>query len=224
MKPASVTTADPRAHPRSRGEHVVIGLFVLALVGSSPLARGTSAREVVAHRCTGLIPARAGNIPVADFQIFKARAHPRSRGEHATKCEPPEPPQGSSPLARGTSYGSSLTPGLSGLIPARAGNIYPFSSDNWLMRAHPRSRGEHRESRLLLMACLGSSPLARGTWWFGAHQAARRGLIPARAGNIVWKLANAWSGWAHPRSRGEHVQCGFIPTAPQGSSPLARGT
>ena len=50
--------------------------------GSSPPVRGALAYLPGRTDHRGLIPARAGNTPVADFQIFKAWAHPRSRGEH----------------------------------------------------------------------------------------------------------------------------------------------
>ena len=53
---------------------------------------------------------------------------------------------------------------------------------------------------------------------------ARRGLIPARAGNTIWRVDSPVTAWAHPRSRGEHLSAltGALPAA--GSSPLARGT
>ncbi len=74
----------------------------------------------------------------------------------------PTPP-GSSPLARGT-----LKPDLdkltrAGLIPARAGNTVFVLSHWWVLRAHPRSRGEHHLQMLPAFYGEGSSPLARGT-------------------------------------------------------------
>ena len=50
-----------RAHPRSRGEHIIWDMAYGIALGSSPLARGTrhSRRRVRLHG--GLIPARAGN-------------------------------------------------------------------------------------------------------------------------------------------------------------------
>ena len=51
----------PRAHPRSRGEHIVQAAISLAPAGSSPLARGTLEVCRLVLRGRGLIPARAGN-------------------------------------------------------------------------------------------------------------------------------------------------------------------
>ena len=51
----------PPVHPRSRGEHVLMGRQRRGHLGSSPLARGTRAREPVEARHLRFIPARAGN-------------------------------------------------------------------------------------------------------------------------------------------------------------------
>ena len=57
-----VTSAPlPWAHPRSRGEHSVIGVVIMPALGSSPLARGTQADSLGIGHLYGLIPARAGN-------------------------------------------------------------------------------------------------------------------------------------------------------------------
>ena len=49
------------AHPRSRGEHNNVNDDFLYNRGSSPLARGTPARDICANDNSRLIPARAGN-------------------------------------------------------------------------------------------------------------------------------------------------------------------
>ena len=90
---------------------------------------------------------------------------------------------GSSPLARGTLFLQSVSSVAEGLIPARAGNTPPGRSRPEIVRAHPRSRGEHTESCTALVMTLGSSPLARGTLGDAVEEIARMGLIPARAGN-----------------------------------------
>ena len=110
------------AHPRSRGEHGLIGIMGLVLLGSSPLARGTRILDLVEADDRGLIPARAGNTPPHHVQGKEPEAHPRSRGEHRLSSLPVKLPPGSSPLARGTRPLTTLSQNLLGLIPARAGN------------------------------------------------------------------------------------------------------
>ena len=50
-----------RAHPRSRGEHVLVIAAQADQSGSSPLARGTRYRCQYQRQSARLIPARAGN-------------------------------------------------------------------------------------------------------------------------------------------------------------------
>ncbi len=71
-----------RAHPRSRGEHLARSSLVRALLGSSPLARGTHYPRRGGRAGSGLIPARAGNTHCPDARRCRPWAHPRSRGEH----------------------------------------------------------------------------------------------------------------------------------------------
>ena len=194
------------------------------LVGSSPLTRGTPYLDVAEVACGGLIPARAGNILRAAAKLSRARAHPRSRGEHQGIAARPAVAPGSSPLARGTSLGFIPRKIGDGLIPARAGNIIRVSARGGPLRAHPRSRGEHPALRRQWCPVRGSSPLARGTQGDTTYDGAIEGLIPARAGNTpngaIWRYYPR----AHPRSRGEHNRKLANIRHVTGSSPLARGT
>ena len=152
------------------------------------------------------------------------RAHPRSRGEHHVRANNSTPIPGSSPLARGTFRRGKYPLRVHGLIPARAGNILFNTPKLNRVRAHPRSRGEHRLYQSTRTAKPGSSPLARGTYTGGEAVTRSHGLIPARAGNIQslewhWRFC-----WAHPRSRGEHRRRVLVHAFSQGSSPLAQGT
>ena len=93
-----------------------------------------------------------------------------------------------------------------------------------IIRAHPRSRGEHNSPRYCDQLTTGSSPLARGTPVWSVNARGPAGLIPARAGNTSMVRVYSGSFWAHPRSRGEHSGCSLWSRFLQGSSPLARGT
>ena len=111
------------AHPRSRGEHDQQDNAHYPLLGSSPLARGTSDSVLHSRRTFRLIPARAGNIDEIPEHYRLQAAHPRSRGEHFTVEAVAAHFVGSSPLARGTWVLSLETLPRFRLIPARAGNI-----------------------------------------------------------------------------------------------------
>ena len=151
------------AHPRSRGEHHPhVGCY-FSRQGSSPLARGTRYVAFDTETTGGLIPARAGNTPVAQRPSASRRAHPRSRGEHNSIAESIGGSWGSSPLARGTPGYRPRGACASGLIPARAGNTPSSLPCLDAHGAHPRSRGEHVLLRRLSQSDSGSSPLARGT-------------------------------------------------------------
>ena len=151
------------AHPRSRGEHLLRALGIIAVLGSSPLARGTQSRHLLPAALLGLIPARAGNTLLSVRSNIVVWAHPRSRGEHNKNAAVQRIQQGSSPLARGTRDADQLCQGALGLIPARAGNTSLPGKMPAVPGAHPRSRGEHSASAGQVPLWVGSSPLARGT-------------------------------------------------------------
>ena len=200
-------------------------LFTLELQGgSSPLARGTLSRHRAQLLKLGLIPARAGNTWCSPARLIWRGAHPRSRGEHTRPMSLNLLSGGSSPLARGTQPRHRLVVEHRGLIPARAGNTLYTSRAGSVVRAHPRSRGEHRSSALQMSSNSGSSPLARGTHRLDRHIPRPKGLIPARAGNTAYPDCAEVSRRAHPRSRGEHFNFEDGQTEKAGSSPLARGT
>ena len=181
----AVNNALNAAHPRSRGEHRLMRCLHLMPRGSSPLARGTHGVDAAPGDHTGLIPARAGNTPSHKLCDSCGGAHPRSRGEHSPSFTPWTILSGSSPLARGTQTKIEAASGMSGLIPARAGNTLPTLRSCRFIRAHPRSRGEHHGATPENIDAVGSSPLARGTRVSPVFADFSTGLIPARAGNTL---------------------------------------
>ena len=131
--------------------------------------------------------------------------------------------KGSSPLARGAHEMSFQPPVGAGLIPARAGSTRCLRARNFPLRAHPRSRGEHNLSNRISPNAEGSSPLARGALFLTPVRCRWVGLIPARAGSTTINPGNPGGFWAHPRSRGEHLEKLVLDDPEWGSSPLARG-
>ena len=213
----------PRAHPRSRGDHVFLINCSSDGMGSSPLARGPPpASETSVFPC-GLIPARAGTTVLRSWQAEPLRAHPRSRGDHVPAVRFKLTGPGSSPLARGPpGQGFSLSSPC-GLIPARAGTTLPHPKTYNSLWAHPRSRGDHLYCIGDALVYKGSSPLARGPPVRVRPGQAGPGLIPARAGTTAKMVSISSACWAHPRSRGDHGFSSVSRRVMTGSSPLARG-
>ena len=118
---ASSAVASARAHPRSRGDHFLVGDFDTRRWGSSPLARGPRFTGAPEGGRPGLIPARAGTTLHLSRLSYFSWAHPRSRGDHPHLTYPPSRESGSSPLARGPLLADALLSLSGGLIPARAG-------------------------------------------------------------------------------------------------------
>ena len=191
-------------HPRSRGVYAQSSVWMIVMMGSSPLARGLprECRKNIGPG-GGIIPARAGFTARPTRPAGSSTDHPRSRGVYG--CDSPQPglETGSSPLARGLliAYGIHLR--SQGIIPARAGFTFSLAARSSRSADHPRSRGVYGCVSLQSCFLAGSSPLARG--------------LPGGCGS--WRQ----SSQDHPRSRGVYAPPLGYPVEGMGSSPLARG-
>ena len=110
-----------------------------------------------------------------------------------------------------------------GIIPARAGFTRASSCANLGPMDHPRSRGVYPPLCLVVAACVGSSPLARGLLHRDGVAAYLYRIIPARAGFTPSVSAHRRERRDHPRSRGVYILPRLSPRTIRGSSPLARG-
>ena len=131
--------------------------------------------------------------------------------------------QGSSPLARGLRGRLTRPRPSGGIIPARAGFTHWIGSSIRWWRDHPRSRGVYRARFPAVEEWTGSSPLARGLPTSPSPTATRCRIIPARAGFTRTRSPVAERSGDHPRSRGVYCNPVHSVSAPDGSSPLARG-
>ena len=171
-----------RAHPRSRGENLIVDRPANPQAGSSPLTRGKPSRRRTGRPRGGLIPAHAGKTRQHHAPRRAHRAHPRSRGENVATEAATSTSTGSSPLTRGKPFLDLVPAEAAGLIPAHAGKTRPRRTHPRPRGAHPRSRGENKDGVLKSMSIGGSSPLTRGKLRDTAESRAADGLIPAHAG------------------------------------------
>ena len=156
------TRASSPAHPRSRGENCLRTAPPRAHTGSSPLTRGKRPRRRLFTSVSRLIPAHAGKTSRTCASSRPPWAHPRSRGENATRPRHLATPTGSSPLTRGKQDVRGRRRDNLRLIPAHAGKTRCRSPRSAGGPAHPRSRGENLSDDGAYFAQPGSSPLTRG--------------------------------------------------------------
>ena len=192
--------------------------------GSSPLARGTPANDVISVCLHRFIPAGAGNTSKRENWPLNTAVHPRWRGEHSLSRAELLTEIGSSPLARGTRLEPGRMCWLLRFIPAGAGNTLGLFSSLSGGAVHPRWRGEHGYGIYRKQFDAGSSPLARGTPRRQLQQFTISRFIPAGAGNTSASGSGHPESAVHPRWRGEHARVITGRPTPRGSSPLARGT
>ena len=217
------TRHPPAAHPRSRGENLIVAVRTFVVTGSSPLTRGKLDDNSLKLHGLGLIPAHAGKTGARGKSAGAAKAHPRSRGENRDGLKRELCAAGSSPLTRGKRSRGEKAGGGGGLIPAHAGKTELADYADDVMQAHPRSRGENADSRTAAIARYGSSPLTRGKLRSRSNAATRPGLIPAHAGKTGAGVYAHPCYAAHPRSRGENHLADGEGVTLVGSSPLTRG-
>ena len=114
-----------RAHPRSRGENLIVDRPANPQAGSSPLTRGKLPSWTRSLLTARLIPAHAGKTVLGVVGAFFRWAHPRSRGENWPHRRGGATTGGSSPLTRGKPRVGEDSRDLARLIPAHAGKTRP---------------------------------------------------------------------------------------------------
>ena len=98
-----------------------------------------------------------------------------------------------------------------------------FFYAQFLIKAHPRSRGENALPSDPALARRGSSPLSWGKPRIQSTISFDIRIIPAHAGKTVRCVVPTRSATVHPRSRGDNAPGIASASWFQGSSPLTRG-
>ena len=198
--PCWPSTAD---HPRIRGEHFISRASMARTMGSSPHTRGALLHSRVDAGDRGIIPAYAGS---TDFL-----------GDALAAIG------GSSPHTRGAPTSCRSSRSRLRIIPAYAGSTWGCTWFGMVTTDHPRIRGEHYGSEIVVVEGLGSSPHTRGALVAEDDSGLPGRIIPAYAGSTSRRCCDSCHIPDHPRIRGEHVRkCSSIRSG-AGSSPHTRG-
>ena len=190
-------------HPRIRGEHIRTSSNISLKAGSSPHTRGAPGFGRARRRRPRIIPAYAGSTRARGCRSFRARDHPRIRGEHVDQVLAVPGDAGSSPHTRGAPLRCFGPLSGSRIIPAYAGSTCGKPSATTSPPDHPRIRGEHMSTAESGSYCSGSSPHTRGA-------------PTSTASTLPWQRD-------HPRIRGEHGSNSATTIWSTGSSPHTRG-
>ena len=184
-EPRSRSSSSPasRVYPRPRGGTLMQAYGGQEVQGLSPPTRGNLSGRGSFGRCSGSIPAHAGEPEWKWLRSRASRVYPRPRGGTLTNPRPIECSRGLSPPTRGN-LGSSLgLHGPEGSIPAHAGE--PTSPDRCRcrIRVYPRPRGGTGLWPTPRNRPRGLSPPTRGNRSSRSLDVASTGLSPPTRGN-----------------------------------------
>ena len=197
--------ATQTVHPHECGEHLLHGLLLLALFGSSPRVWGTCCILLV-NRFAGYgsSPRVWGTFIKITSWVAWQPVHPHECGEHGKTCPVSVAHIGSSPRVWGTSAGRGDRTAPGRFIPTSVGNMFFKISG--------------------CAPCNGSSPRVWGTYSLIVSFSLTKRFIPTSVGNMCIKPFGATMPAVHPHECGEHPKPTH-PTTPQiGSSPRVWGT
>ncbi len=130
---------------------------------------------------------------------------------------------GSSPRVRGKLSGRERGRTFVRIIPARAGQTTTIRKAIAARTDHPRACGANDEQRNQANATIGSSPRVRGKQRRGLRRAARRRIIPARAGQTSPPARPLRTTSDHPRACGANAMLQNGAYTGNGLSPRVRG-
>ena len=150
----------------------------------------------------GSIPARAGETTRPARRLRRDRVHPRACGGNAVEGGAGAAGTGPSPRVRGKHRVGRHQRHPERSIPARAGETTKTDSNRKTSRVHPRACGGNSPMFSGVSPDRGPSPRVRGKPGQGAVRPARRGSIPARAGETLLISSDNATEEVHPRACG----------------------
>ena len=171
----------------------------------------------------GPIPANAGEPAPPPAPQWAHRAYPRERGGTQPNNRVLLLIWGLSPRTRGNPPCFALgMPGV-GPIPANAGEPRSTPPSRSSRRAYPRERGGTAVALVWRGILMGLSPRTRGNHEVAFRDLARKGPIPANAGEPARSWIARFASRAYPRERGGTLQGKLALIQAGGLSPRTRG-
>ena len=154
--------ADPRDHPRIRGEKIDPNSYTTREQGSPPHTRGKVPLDFPVVVCPGITPAYAGKSRSPQKPGGLSQDHPRIRGEKAHQSREIASSRGSPPHTRGKGGLLDVLFHSSRITPAYAGKRRRRHLCSGSVRDHPRIRGEKSGELPARQFKRGSPPHTRG--------------------------------------------------------------
>ncbi len=218
------TPTGGRVHPRPRGGAARVLCAAMGRVGPSPPTRGSHRARDRARGHRRSIPAHAGEPAKHSTNAAVDRVHPRPRGGARSSSSTRGGSTGPSPPTRGSRAGRVHGEGLSGSIPAHAGEPPPPPAASDARWVHPRPRGGARTGSPAASGARGPSPPTRGSPVGVERPPSRFGSIPAHAGEPWGAARPTGRGRVHPRPRGGARWARSPKSSGPGPSPPTRGS
>ena len=150
-----------RDHPRTRGKHSDPEDVGVLQPGSPPHTREAHRRLSADYVPVRITPAHAGSTVCSQPCDGGSEDHPRTRGKHHGGVLVKVPRTGSPPHTREAPDLHYLLPVMCGITPAHAGSTGSTMASPLPYGDHPRTRGKHKPSFLMLCCVLGSPPHTR---------------------------------------------------------------
>jgi len=213
-----------RGLPRARGDQPQSRSLASQACGSSPRARGSTARRGRCGRNHHVFPARAGINPWGWDVPSGHPSLPRARGDQPYVDGEGTNPVRSSPRARGSTPPRWRRRSPRAVFPARAGINPRRSRPSRRRRSLPRARGDQPALGVGRGVSPRSSPRARGSTLDRERRVHPGQVFPARAGINPTTAPEIRKGKSLPRARGDQPTYWSMGVSGTWSSPRARGS
>ena len=210
-------------HPRACGANDFLIAGANVGCGSSPRVRGKRPSHVRKGFRKRIIPARAGQTCSGSGSRRAGTDHPRACGANPRALQSVRAATGSSPRVRGKRGGRPHARTGVRIIPARAGQTPQCPQTTCPYSDHPRACGANYCSARLKSRAHGSSPRVRGKPDRVVRVPDVGRIIPARAGQTVFRGQAHRQVPDHPRACGANPVTVIFQPSVVGSSPRVRG-